>query len=129
MKDLAAREHGALPPSTCDCCAACCSAPGACDDELAVRGARGQQEAKPDYAAVPSVVFSSPQVAYVGKHEQAAVEEYGDVDVYTSVSTCAPVSVAYQPHAFSPPACSRLLCRRQRARCARCGVWNGGCLP
>ncbi|CAL8462218.1 g1749 [Coccomyxa elongata] len=42
---------------------------------------------KPDYTAVPSVVFSSPQLAYVGKKEDAAVEEYQDVDVYTSTST------------------------------------------
>ena len=47
---------------------------------------RGQPVA-PDYRAVPSVVFSSPQVAYVGKREKAAVEEVGDVDVYTSSST------------------------------------------
>ena len=36
------------------------------------------------------MVFSSPQLAYVGKHEAAAVQEYGDVDVYTSTSTWVP---------------------------------------
>ena len=48
---------------------------------------RDQGDVKPDYKAVPSVVFSSPQLAYVGKKEDAAVEEYQDVDVYTSKST------------------------------------------
>ncbi|KAK9906912.1 hypothetical protein WJX75_010028 [Coccomyxa subellipsoidea] len=46
-----------------------------------------QGDVKPDYKAVPSVVFSSPQLAYVGKKEDAAVEEYQDVDIYTSTST------------------------------------------
>lgn len=46
-------------------------------------------KAKPDYKAVPSVVFSSPQLAFVGKHEQAAVDQHQDVDIYTSTSTCA----------------------------------------
>ena len=48
---------------------------------------RDKARGKPDYTSVPSVVFSSPQLAYVGKHEAAAVKEYGDVDVYTSTST------------------------------------------
>ncbi len=39
---------------------------------------------KPDYANVASVVFSSPQVAQVGVNEDKAVEEYGDVDIFTS---------------------------------------------
>ena len=51
---------------------------------------RGKEDAKPDYKSVPSVVFSSPQLAYVGLHEETAVEEVGDVDVYSSVSTYAP---------------------------------------
>ncbi len=51
---------------------------------------RDKARGKPDYTSVPSVVFSSPQLAYVGKHEAAAVKEYGDVDVYTSTSTWAP---------------------------------------
>ncbi len=38
---------------------------------------------------MPSVVFSSPQLAYVGLHEETAVEEVGDVDIYSSVSTYA----------------------------------------
>ncbi len=48
---------------------------------------RDEGDVKPDYTAVPSVVFSSPQLAYVGKKEDAAVEEYQDVDIYTSKST------------------------------------------
>ncbi|CAL5227621.1 g10625 [Coccomyxa viridis] len=47
----------------------------------------GKEDAKPDYKSVPSVVFSSPQLAYVGLHEETAVEEVGDVDIYSSVST------------------------------------------
>ena len=39
---------------------------------------------KPDYGNVASVVFSSPQVAQVGVNEDKAVEEYGDVDIFTS---------------------------------------------
>lgn len=54
---------------------------------LSVVLAREGKDTKPDYTAVPSVVFSSPQLAYVGKKEDAAVEEYQDVDVYTSTST------------------------------------------
>ena len=50
---------------------------------------RGREDAKPDYKSVPSVVFSSPQLAYVGLHEETAVEEVGDVDIYSSVSTYA----------------------------------------
>ena len=49
--------------------------------------ARDGNGTKPDYTAVPSVVFSSPQLAYVGKKEDAAVKEFQDVDVYTSTST------------------------------------------
>ena len=45
---------------------------------------------KPDYANVASVVFSSPQVAQVGVNEDKAVEEYGDVDVFTSTFSYVP---------------------------------------
>ena len=48
---------------------------------------RDQDQGKPDYTPVPSVVFSRPQLAYVGKHEAAAVKEYDDVDVNTPTST------------------------------------------
>ena len=48
---------------------------------------RGRSDAKPDYKAVPSVVFSSPQLAYVGMDEAGAVEDVKDVDVYSSSST------------------------------------------
>ncbi|KAL3141448.1 hypothetical protein ABBQ32_005016 [Trebouxia sp. C0010 RCD-2024] len=44
----------------------------------------GGLDIKPDYANVASVVFSSPQVAQVGVNEDKAVEQYGDVDVFTS---------------------------------------------
>jgi len=33
------------------------------------------------------VVFSSPQLAYVGMDEENAVKEVEDVDVYSSIST------------------------------------------
>ena len=42
------------------------------------------KDIKPDYANVASVVFSSPQVAQVGINEDKAVEEHGDVDIFTS---------------------------------------------
>jgi glutathione reductase (NADPH) len=48
---------------------------------------RGKEDAKPDYKAVPSVVFSSPQLAYVGMDEESAVREVGDVDIYSSTSS------------------------------------------
>lgn len=39
---------------------------------------------KPDFRAVPSAVFSQPPIGQVGLTEEQAVEEFGDVDVYTS---------------------------------------------
>lgn len=45
---------------------------------------------KPDYANVASVVFSSPQVAQVGINEDKAVEEHGDVDIFTSTFSWVP---------------------------------------
>lgn len=45
---------------------------------------RGDPEAKAEYAAIASAVFSSPPLASVGLSEEQAIEEYGDVDVFTS---------------------------------------------
>ena len=42
------------------------------------------KDIKTDYANVASVVFSSPQVAQVGINEDKAVEEHGDINVFTS---------------------------------------------
>lgn len=39
---------------------------------------------KPDFRAVPSAVFSQPPIGQVGLTEEQAVEEFGDVDVFTS---------------------------------------------
>ncbi|KAL4558716.1 hypothetical protein LXL04_036917 [Taraxacum kok-saghyz] len=39
---------------------------------------------KPDFTAVPSAVFSQPPIGQVGLSEQQAIEEYGDIDVYTA---------------------------------------------
>ena len=39
---------------------------------------------KPDYHAVPSAVFSNPELSTVGMTEEQAAAELGDVDVYTS---------------------------------------------
>ncbi|CAL2280718.1 unnamed protein product [Prunus armeniaca] len=39
---------------------------------------------KPDYRAVPSAVFSQPPIGQVGLTEEQAIEQYGDVDIYTS---------------------------------------------
>ena len=54
-----------------------------CFDLIVVCACRGK-DIKPDYANVASVVFSSPQVAQVGINEDKAVEEHGDVDIFTS---------------------------------------------
>ena len=45
---------------------------------------RGDPEAKAEYAAIASAVFSSPPLASVGLSEEQAIEEYKDVDVFTS---------------------------------------------
>ncbi|PIA31505.1 hypothetical protein AQUCO_04900066v1 [Aquilegia coerulea] len=39
---------------------------------------------KPDYRAIPSAVFSQPPLGQVGLTEEQAIQEYGDIDVYTS---------------------------------------------
>ncbi|KAI4301163.1 hypothetical protein L6164_034470 [Bauhinia variegata] len=39
---------------------------------------------KPDYRAVPSAVFSQPPIGQVGLTEEQAVQQYGDVDVFTA---------------------------------------------
>ena len=52
---------------------------------------------KPDYANVASVVFSSPQVAQVGINEDKAVEEYGDVDIFTSTFSWVPNALHAPP--------------------------------
>ncbi|KAL8089445.1 glutathione reductase, chloroplastic [Apium graveolens] len=42
------------------------------------------EPSKPDFRAVPSAVFSQPPIGQVGLTEEQAVEEFGDVDVFTS---------------------------------------------
>ncbi|KAL5796596.1 hypothetical protein ACOSQ2_001416 [Xanthoceras sorbifolium] len=39
---------------------------------------------KSDYRAVPSAVFSQPPIGQVGLSEEQAIQEYGDIDVFTS---------------------------------------------
>ncbi|GAV72143.1 Pyr_redox_dim domain-containing protein/Pyr_redox_2 domain-containing protein [Cephalotus follicularis] len=39
---------------------------------------------KPDYRAVPSAVFSQPPIGQVGLTEEQAIQEYGDIDVFTA---------------------------------------------
>ncbi|XP_010264382.1 PREDICTED: glutathione reductase, chloroplastic-like [Nelumbo nucifera] len=39
---------------------------------------------KPNYRAVPSAVFSQPPIGQVGLTEEQAIQQYGDVDVFTS---------------------------------------------
>ncbi|KAL3717401.1 hypothetical protein ACJRO7_008911 [Eucalyptus globulus] len=39
---------------------------------------------KPDYRAVPSAVFSQPPIGQVGPSEEQAIQEYGDVDIFTA---------------------------------------------
>ncbi|GFR45297.1 hypothetical protein Agub_g6654 [Astrephomene gubernaculifera] len=42
------------------------------------------QPSQPDYWAVPSAVFSHPEIASVGYTEEAAAEVYGDLDIYST---------------------------------------------
>ncbi|XP_074579475.1 glutathione reductase, chloroplastic-like [Curcuma longa] len=42
------------------------------------------QPIKPDYRAVPSAVFCQPPIGQVGLTEEQAIQEYGDVDIYTA---------------------------------------------
>ncbi|CAL0316122.1 unnamed protein product [Lupinus luteus] len=39
---------------------------------------------KPDFRAVPSAVFSQPPIGQVGLTEEQAVEQYGDIDIFTA---------------------------------------------
>ncbi|XP_057422988.1 glutathione reductase, chloroplastic/mitochondrial [Lotus japonicus] len=39
---------------------------------------------KPDYRAIPSAVFSQPPIGVVGLTEEQAVQQYGDVDIFTA---------------------------------------------
>ncbi|KAF5937446.1 hypothetical protein HYC85_024952 [Camellia sinensis] len=39
---------------------------------------------KPDHRAIPSAVFSQPPIGQVGLTEEQAVNEYGDVDIFTA---------------------------------------------
>ena len=52
---------------------------------------RGKKDARPDHQLVPSVVFSSPEVAVIGLTEHAAVEKHKNVDIYSSSFTCGPL--------------------------------------
>lgn len=45
---------------------------------------RGDPEAKAEYDAIASAVFSNPPLASVGLSEEDATEQFGDVDVFTS---------------------------------------------
>ncbi|CAI0434298.1 unnamed protein product [Linum tenue] len=42
------------------------------------------EPSKPDYRAVPAAVFCQPPIGNVGLTEEQAINEYGDVDIYTS---------------------------------------------
>ncbi|KAF8394335.1 hypothetical protein HHK36_020543 [Tetracentron sinense] len=44
----------------------------------------GNEPTKPDYRAVPSAVFSQPPIGQVGLSEEQAIQEYGDIDVFTA---------------------------------------------
>ncbi len=44
----------------------------------------GNQPTAPDYEAIPTAVFSHPEIATVGLTEEAAVATYSNVDIYTS---------------------------------------------
>lgn len=58
----------------------------------------GDPEGKPDYEYIPSAVFSSPPIANVGLSEEEAVEQYKNVDIFTSSYKCAaghPASICF----------------------------------
>ncbi|KAB1208857.1 Glutathione reductase, chloroplastic [Morella rubra] len=42
------------------------------------------EQTKPDYRAVPSAVFSQPPLGQVGLTEEQAIQEFGDVDIFTA---------------------------------------------
>ncbi|CAL9750804.1 unnamed protein product [Musa acuminata subsp. burmannicoides] len=44
----------------------------------------GKEPTVPDYRAVPSAVFCQPPIGQVGLTEEQAIQEYGDVDIYTA---------------------------------------------
>ncbi|KAJ4957269.1 hypothetical protein NE237_014052 [Protea cynaroides] len=44
----------------------------------------GNEPTKPDYSAIPSAVFSQPPIGQVGLTEEQAVQDYGDIDVFTA---------------------------------------------
>jgi glutathione reductase (NADPH) len=44
----------------------------------------GNEPTKPDYSFIPSAVFTQPPIGTVGYTEEKAIEEFGDIDVYTS---------------------------------------------
>ncbi|XP_058105477.1 glutathione reductase, chloroplastic [Magnolia sinica] len=44
----------------------------------------GNEPTKPDYRSVPSAVFSQPPIGQVGLTEEQAIQQYGDIDVYTA---------------------------------------------
>ena len=50
---------------------------------------RNNPDARPQHQLVPSVVFSSPEVAVIGLTEQAAAEKHKNIAVYSSSFTCA----------------------------------------
>ncbi|PKA61317.1 glutathione reductase (NADPH) [Apostasia shenzhenica] len=44
----------------------------------------GNESTKTDYRAVPSAVFSQPPIGQVGLTEEQAIQEYGDIDIFTA---------------------------------------------
>ncbi len=50
-------------------------------------------QGKPDYEYIPSAVFSSPPIANVGLSEEEAMEQYKNIDVFTSSYKYAPISL------------------------------------
>lgn len=54
---------------------------------LARRLFGGQADARMDYSALATVVFSIPQVGTVGLSEQEAARQYGEIDLYKSTFT------------------------------------------
>ncbi|KAH9324641.1 hypothetical protein KI387_004819 [Taxus chinensis] len=44
----------------------------------------GNEPTKPDYRYIPSAVFTQPPIGTIGLIEEQAIDQYGDIDVYTT---------------------------------------------
>ena len=73
---------------------------------------RNNPDARPQHHLVPSVVFSSPEVAVIGLTEAAAAEKHKNIAVYSSSFTCARslATCCREPGSLLIDSCIRLAC-------------------